>query len=421
VTIADVVGFDADEEERVHEAAQDLPFDDAAALEWHRLHVQPFETDDDTPGAPSPDPVDIAPIPMLTVRSVGEALASPPVEPEELVRGMLRRSELLVLGAPRGIGKSLAAAQLAWLLRNGHGRFLGALPIVRSARVLIAQGELDQWGTYARWRKLTGDEPGRNDVLESFDRWRIRVVKMRTSRRDDGGSDTAEFLDAILDPKVEATIVEHKIDVLIIDPWAVFYAGAENSNDEVEAALDKLRDLAMRTGCAIVILHHLSKALDVREPEDAWRGASRLADWASTRVTFLPHYSEPKAKEQGMTRQQARRYVDVKFLRRAEPTDDFSIALNPETLWWERWNAPEDAAADRRIKLNPVDVADRLRATTTGEWPSVRAAADDLGLSQDPASRLLKQAARAGLIEPFEGPRNAQGYRLVRAPSVGLL
>ena len=106
-------------------------------------------------------------------------------------------------------------------------------------------------------------------------------------------------------PRLEETIAEHRFDLLVIDPWAVYFAGSENSNDETEAALDKFRDLAMRYGLAVLILHHLGKATDARDPEDLSRGASRLADWASTRVTLLPHWTDAAAERQGMTRQQA--------------------------------------------------------------------------------------------------------------------
>src|SRR5207253_119878 len=128
--------------------------------------------------------------------------------------------------------------------------------------------------------------------------------------------------------------------------WAVFYAGEENTNDQVEAALGKLRQLALTHGVAFVLMHHFGKQSGAKpsEPEDLWRGASRLPDWASTRLTMQLHYTESQANKQGMTRQQARRYVDLKFLRRAEPTEDFSISFDPDTGWWNHWTPWGQAA-----------------------------------------------------------------------------
>ena len=94
--------------------------------------------------------------------------------------------------------------------------------------------------------------------------------------------------------------------VLVIDPWAVFYSGRENSNDEAELALAELRRLQLTHGLTVVVLHHFGKSESARDPEDLWRGASRLADWASTRVTLLPFYSAAQAKKIGLSRQQAR-------------------------------------------------------------------------------------------------------------------
>ena len=265
---------------------------------------------------------------------------------------------------------------------------------------------------------LTGADGPPPGVAESFDRWRLRIVKQRTSARDEGGASgwSEEWHDAALDPRLEATIAHERFGVLIIDPWAVFFAGNENSNDETEAALDKLRDLAMRYGLAVVILHHLGKGTDAREPEDLWRGASRLADWASTRVTLLPHYTERQAVEQGMTRAQARRYVDVHFLRRSTPTEDFSIVFDPETGWFSRWASPVEAAESRRIHMNPVDVAAAC-SQSGGSWPSVVTAADALGVSQGTARKLLAGAVRAGLLEPYTGPRGATGHRVPGEPA----
>ena len=275
--------------------------------------------------------------------------------------------------------------------------------MARRFKTLIAQGEIDEWESARRWRMLTGQGRPPTNVAETFERWRLRVVRKRSTT----GGESREWFDAVLDPRLEATIAEHRFDLLVIDPWAVYYAGAENSNDETEAALDKLRDLAMRYSLAVLILHHLGKATDAREPEDLWRGASRLADWAGTRITLLPHYTDNQAERQGMTRQQARRYVDVKFLRRSTPTEDFSMVLDGESGWWARWAAPQDAADGRRTHLGVPDVVDALKASG-GTWQSQNQAAEKLGVAEETAGKLLSSAVRAGAVETAKGSRRAK-------------
>lgn len=346
----------------------------------------------------------------LSIRWVDEAVKAPPAEPPVLVEGLMRVGELMVVGAPRAIGKSWLAMNLAALLGRGEGMFLGSLKVVEQARTLIAQGEIDEWNTSDRWRMLTGSDGPPPGVAETFDRWRVRIVQRAATR--DGATD--RWYDAILDGRLEQTVIEHKFRVLIIDPWAVYFAGSENSNEETEAALDKLRALAMRHGLAVTIMHHLGKGTEARDPEDLWRGASRLADWASTRVTLLPHYTDRQAEKMGMSRRQSRRYLDVRFLRRSAPTDDFSIVLDPSSGWWDRWRAPEEVAESRRMMLDPMDVEDACRAAG-GEWSSVRAAAESLGVAQATAKRLVSQAVLRGVLEECEGFRGGKGYRLPAA------
>jgi hypothetical protein len=321
---------------------------------------------------------------------------------------MLRAGELCVIGAPRAVGKSWFGMNLAVQLGRGHGLLAGTLPVKRSARVLYCQGEIDEWESSCRWQRLSGETPPEG-VVETFDPWRLRTVRRRSVWNAGSYED---WSDARLDPRLEATIVEHGIEVLIIDPWAVYFAGNENSNDETEAALATLRELAMRHSVAIVIFHHFGKATDAREPEDHWRGASRLADWPSTRITIQAHYSPKQAEKQGMSRMQARRYVNVSFLRRSTPTEDFAMHLNTDTGWWEPWRPPEAAAAGRKIKIGTSDVVAALEAAG-GWWPSTTVAAKALGVAVNTASKLLVVAEAAQVIECFHGLRGATGWQLV--------
>jgi len=81
---------------------------------------------------------------------------------------------------------------------------------------------------------------------------------------------------------------------------------------------------------------------DKIDPEDAWRGASRLAAWADTRITLVPHYTPKQAQNLGHDRLEARRYLDVRFLTRGAPIDDFSLHRRDD-LWLERWEDPTPA------------------------------------------------------------------------------
>jgi hypothetical protein len=370
------------------------------------------------PAAEQPEPQVRPARKTLNVRWVDETIGSPPPEPPVLIDGLMRAGELVALVAPRKLGKSWVSMQTAVLLARGEGKLFGQLEVRRRCRVLLAQGELDEWGPWSRWTYLTGDQGGAPaGIGESFDRWRIRVEEIQTRQHDPetGLSWTARHHEAKIDPALEEAIVEHSIDVLIIDPWAVFYAGSENSNDEVEAALSRLREISMRTGVAVVVVHHISKVLEVRDPEDMWRGASRLADWASTGITMLPHYKkEADWKRAGFTRQQARRWADLHFMRRGAPVEDFSIRWEPTTGWWEKGDPPaagEGPANQSPYTADPEAVA-VLLVGQGGEWSSVGAAKKAMGISSHSvAEKALEAAVARGLIEEFKAPRGARGFR----------
>lgn len=341
------------------------------------------------------------------VRYVNEALETPPDRPPTLVQGLIRRGELTVIGAPRAIGKSWFGMNLATLGSRGAGMLAGQLPIDRPFRTLYCQGELDEWESYSRWSKITGSGEPPALVAETFHRWRLKVTKQRVTQSIDGVTTTNEYLDALMDPGLEATIAAHSIDLLVIDPWAVYYGGNENSNDEVEAALGRLRHLSMKYGLAVIIFHHVTNKTDRgdREPEDMWRGATRLADWASTRVTILPHYTAKEVEAQNMTRRQARRYADVFFLRRGEHTiDDFSMVMNWETGWWERWTAP----GKERHPHSLANIAEQCRAD--GGWDSVHVASRALNVGDAKARELLTAAVEMGFLDEGAGARGARTF-----------
>jgi hypothetical protein len=379
---------------------------------------------------PSPEAPTHQPAPTLDLRWTDELAGSPEPEPPELIEGVLRRGELAALAAPRAIGKTFVGLNMAAQLAAGEGQLFGRLAIRRKARVLYLQGELDRWGSQERWfglygvtdlEQLAGTAPDLPRVAESFDAVRIRTISRRTTVKTDAGAMVEEHVDAVIDPRIEATIRNEGIDVVIIDPWAVYFAGKENSNDEVEAALAQLRAITLRTGVAWVVIHHISAKIEqnrLTEPEDLWRGATRLADWASTRITILPHYSEAQRKELDLSRYDARRHVDVHFLRRSKPIDDFT-ARRSDNGWWEAWDDPkaEDnkKAGTEAARTPGVSVPDVLLAIARhgGSWNSMTEAAAALDSTRPTVEKALTKAVMLGHLEWTSGPRGAKGVRLL--------
>jgi hypothetical protein len=357
----------------------------------------------------TPEPKADEPPKLLSIRWVDSYLTDPPPDPDPIIEGLLNAGEFMVIGAERGIGKTWLGYNIASLLTTGDGALFGRLPVPQPRRVLYLQGELDETQANIRWRLLHGVDGldalagGGTATLphlaESFDQVRLRAVNRRSTIKIEGEVVTDEYVDASIDRALEATIEAMSIDVVVIDPWAVFFAGNESSNDQVEAVLQELRHLGMRRRVAWVILHHFGKNRETAEPEDLWRGASRLADWAANRVTIARYYTDRQASEAGMARRDARRYAQLHFLRRGAPLDEFCVHLE-EDGWWQEWT-PGDGELGPRTGITDADVLDKLREV--GEFTSYAHAADLLGTSDKTVKRYLNHLCAEGWIQSEKG------------------
>lgn len=356
--------------------------------------------DEEPPESDEPDD----PPAMLNIRWTTELADKMPPEPPVLVTDLIRRGEFTALAAPRAIGKTWFVMDLADKLARGEGAIAGHFRVQRTAQVLYLQGELDEWGSATRWKMLTGIDRPLPAVAESFDRCRFRAVERSAKApRADGGVEVTKWTDAEIPDALEATITALGVDLVILDPWAVYLAASENSNDDVEAVLGALREITLRTGVAWLIVHHITGKAERStwtEPEDLWRGATRLADWASTRVTVLPHYTDKQAQGLGWDRHEGRRHVDIHVLRRNGKAVPTINARRSDTGHWERWRPEDDAPSSVEVLLQTL-------RREGGELPSMRAAVDATGLTNHAVREAVKDAEDLGLVIREEGARGS--------------
>lgn len=257
---------------------------------------------------------------------------------------MISEGEFSVLAAERNLGKSWFMMALAWSLASGTP-FLGRdVPTPR--RVLYLSGEAGPSALAGRWHMLSGlgASPYPAALWETSERFRIRIVTERIQAADG----VLESKRAIIDPHLLATIDTTEAEVVILDPWAVYFHGSENSNDEVEAALARLNDVSTATGATFVLVHHFGKGNDVRQPEDLWRGASRLADWAANRLTLTFSLAKSKADDMGLSRREARRWARLTTLRRNDIAPDDIELYRGDDMWWTPTTAPGRRPGEER-------------------------------------------------------------------------
>lgn len=337
----------------------------------------------------------------------------PPGELDELVTNLITRGEFTVMGAPRAMGKTWATMQLARIMAEGEGRMFGSPALEVTAppqTVLYMQGELGRPSSYARWRLATRGRPPH--VAEVFERLQVKVTTTRTMQVIDGVTVSDEVEHALVDHRLEPLLEELGVDLLVLDPWATYYAGNENNNDQTESAIDALTQMIRRTGTAGWIVHHISaKAVhgNLAEPEDLWRGATRLADAVATRVTMLPHYTPAKVKELGMERHEARRFADVHILQRLGPPVPV-VHTKLDAFQWVEWEAPtsEGGRPPEFSQKALVETLERLG----GSVESKRKLAAATGKATSTLDRVLLQCEQLGLVEEIAGTRGAVGYRL---------
>lgn len=341
------------------------------------------------------------------VRDLADLYANPPPRKPWIIEGLLRPSDRMVVVAPRNLGKSWLMLQLAHAVAAGEGPFLGpsGFEVQQPTCVFAILGETDHEALHDRIRTQGYGPPTPGTIYYNAngDTYVSVETEYETLSRN-GREIRRQRAIADLPLGLEQCIVEKGVGLLVIDPWAAFYRGDENSNEQVQRALAEIDGLIARTGIAVAITHHPAKSTGSQNssPEDTWRGASRFADWATTRITIAEHHKPSEAKKLGLSRRDARRHVDVSVLTRGEPIDDFSMQADPVN---RRWSAVPTTSRPTRSKVSPQEAARACQEA--GGFPSTKAAAEALGVAQGTAQVAFEGAEREGLVKHGRGPRGA--------------
>lgn len=107
----------------------------------------------------------------------------------------------------------------------------------------------------------------------------------------------------IVQPVVEAVveqIQQHKIDVMIVDPFVSTHAVNENDNGAIDKVAKLWAQIADKTNCSIDIVHHLRKLADREATVEDARGAVALIG-AARSVRILNRMSAVQAKEANLS------------------------------------------------------------------------------------------------------------------------
>lgn len=279
-----------------------------------------------------------APVPVPTVRPFPIDGASIPRRPW-IVPGLLLRRHVSVLVAPPGSGKSLLTLQIALMM--GTAVAWGGWHPRGAAKTLIINSEDDndemRRRLYAGAKIMNCDEAALAERIELADAPESIVI----ARAD------AKTKTVVRTPVVEsivATILTGGFDVVVIDPFAECFEGDENSNSELKWAALLWREIARRTNCAVLLVHHTRKYANEPGDMDSARGAGALLGVARV-VSTVFTMSENEAQAFDISTE--RRHEYLRF-------DDAKANLSLVTFK-ARWFFKRTFTLPNGTELEPAD------------------------------------------------------------------
>ena len=207
-----------------------------------------------------------------------------------LIPGFLLRRHLSVLVAPAGSGKSLLTLQVAMMgaTQMNWGGWHTRQPI----RSLVVNSEDD--GDEMRRRLFAASQLMQTDMREL----RSYIAFAETPESIIIAKADSKTKTVVRTPMVESlvrTIIENQFDLMIVDPFAETFEGDENSNSELKWAAVLWREIARRTNCSVLLVHHTRKYGAEAGDPGAARGGSALIGVARI-VSTLFGMTEEEAK-----------------------------------------------------------------------------------------------------------------------------
>ena len=257
-----------------------------------------------------------------------------------VVPGFLMRRHVTVLVAPSGSGKSLLTLQLGLASAKGKS-WAGWFPRGKF-QVFVVNSEDDinemRRRLAAAARAMEYDQ---NELRDSFiladESYEVVLAKFDARSKS--------LIRTPLFEQLVSTIIENKVDILFVDPFAETFEGDENSNSELKWACMLWREVARRTDTAVCLVHHTKKyASGMAGDVDAARGASALIGVARIVATLFP--MTPGEAELMQVPEEQR----VHYLR----FDDAKANLNLKSPF-ARWFRKESFALDNATADLPAD------------------------------------------------------------------
>lgn len=165
----------------------------------------------------------------------------PPILPEELIEGILRRGHKMLISGSSKAGKSFLLMELCICIAEGK-KWLG-FPC-RKGRILYVNLEIDPPSAINRFLKIYEAMGLPIRQAQNIFIWNLRGH--------------AVPLDQLV-PKLIRRVRDMKLDAIVIDPIYKVITGDENSASDMGAFCNQFDKICNETGCSTIYCHHHSK------------------------------------------------------------------------------------------------------------------------------------------------------------------
>ena len=338
---------------------------------------------------------------------------------EYLVDGVLVRGQPGIIAGPRKTLKTSIAIDLALSLAEG-GLFLGRFNVPQPTRVGLMSGESGA-ATIQETARRIASAKGR--PLNEYDNciWSFDIPQLGH----------LEHMDAL-----ERFITDHQLAVLILDPIYLMMSsiGEDAGNLFVTGRLLRsLGELTQRTGCTLVICHHMRKTrLNPYEPPElddiAWAGFQEFTrQWIliNRRRQYdptTPGYHQLWLNVGGSAGHCSLWAVTIEEGTQNDPGGrrwDVTV-MTAYTAYTEAQAEIEQrkyAEQQQRTQRDYESILTALRLFPQGE--TARTIREMLGMSGQRFTTLIQQLIADGIVEPCivtkHNGRIYGGYRLVQS------
>lgn len=202
-----------------------------------------------------------------------------------LIKPIVERYGFTLIGAQKGVGKSLLVTQMALYAASGTSPFLtDELTIPKPLRVFLIQQEISLPGMKDRLFKM------RSEKIFNLEE---RLLQMTTTGSWWNLTKQQDY------QRLVQLVEKHKPDILILDPLYTFYPKELNTSGDISSMMQILSELKSNFNLGLIVVHHFSNKEDPDSPRSSvgrFMGHSMIANSAD--VTIALDFLHPKYRQQ---------------------------------------------------------------------------------------------------------------------------